>query len=421
MRKWILYAFFFGLIVYPYSFYEIKIPLLILIIFFSIFKMLTTGKINIDKSVFFLFTYYIFISIFYILYGIVNTNAYSGSFLYLFALYVIFPIVYFFILNVIQKDYKALVYIDKLFVLSAIFISIVMFLAVVNKRGQLAKELLFLIEPVNNVDIRTVKDVVKINFNGISSLVFLFPYIFGLFLLDYKKRTVKNNFIFIICLIMSGYAVFISGRRALIILLLFSVLMTIVFKMSKVAGFLFNKKTILLGVFCIVLALPFVNYKKIYESTSSTLSFALNINYHKDSSASDESRKKQASSFIEYIVKKPVLGYGHGATMAKVMRSKSKPWRYELSYLDLLFHTGVLGLFLYGLGPLWIIASLYKIIKINKFYSNKSFSVLMGFISILIAYVTNPYLNAFDIQWVIYFPILFIIIVNRDKNRMSNG
>ncbi|WP_282070215.1 O-antigen ligase family protein [Olleya namhaensis] len=416
MKKWLIYIFTGLFIIYPFSYYEIKIPLLSIILLFSLFKIMSRGKVDMSKSILILFINYIFLGVFFLVYGKIMGNAHENSLPYVTALYLVFPFVFFLLLNYIPKTKKILKHIDVVFFLSAIGIAVVMFFAILEKKNQLPSFLLFLVEPVNNVDLRTVKDVVKINFNGISSLVFLFPYTFALFVLV-ENKNFKQNLTYLIVLALSGYAVFVSGRRALIIIFMFSIVATLLFKQlySFNIKFKIKKKFLYIGFIIFIGVLPFINYEKTLKSINSTLSFALNINYHKDSSSSDSERTKQAKSFAKHIMRKPVLGYGHGASMEELVRSKKKPWRYELSYLDIIYHSGMLGFIFYSLGPIWIILSLWNIIKRKKEYSVKAFAILIGFTSILISYTSNPYLNAFDIQWVIYFPLLFINIVYREN------
>lgn len=416
MWKKIFYLLFITIVVYPYTFYEFKIPIIAFALVISVVKIIISGKFDMSKSTFFLFINYILIGLFFIIYGFITRNSHGDSYPFTLALYVIFPIIYLFLFSGINKEPRILKIIDKLFLFCSVFISVVMYLAVLNKRGNLPKDFEFLVSAVNNVDIRTVKDVVKINYNAISSLVFLFPYLFAVFALNKKPKKKAVTFIYLLSLALSIYAVFISGRRALIVILLFSVIITLFYKFGLHKKIKIKVKTVKFILICMLVSLPFLNYNKLYKSFSSTISFALNINYHKDSSSSDDERIKQATSFAKNIVKKPILGYGHGATMKESVRSKAKPWRYELSYLDLAFHTGILGLILYSLGPFWILWSLKKIIKNGSSkYKAKAFAIFMGFSSILITYITNPYLNAFDIQWVIYFPLLFINIANRNN------
>jgi len=49
----------------------------------------------------------------------------------------------------------------------------------------------------------------------------------------------------------------------------------------------------------------------------------------------------------------PWFGHGYGA-VAHVVRSETMPWAYELQYLAMLFHTGIVGTLLYADGIGWV-------------------------------------------------------------------
>ena len=107
-----------------------------------------------------------------------------------------------------------------------------------------------------------------------------------------------------------------------------------------------KKKVITYILFVVLAGTPFLDFNKLVTSFSSTISFALNINNYSGSSKSDNQRVLQTNAFIKNIIKKPILGYGHGSYMKEVVRSKEKPWRYEISYLDIIYHVGFLGFFI---------------------------------------------------------------------------
>lgn len=421
MSRWIYYFLAFLFFVYPFSFYEIKLPFLGIIILFSILKILRRNRLDFSNTILALFTIYLLTSSFFIFYGLINGNAHKESLFYLLALYIFFPLIFLLVLNIIPKEIRLFYTIENIFIFSTISIFLVMFFAVLNKKGLLNESLAFIIDPVLNVDIRTTKDVVKISYHGISSLVFLMPYLFSIFFLDFKKRKPYRTLLLALSLGLGSYAVFISGRRALIIIFIFSIFCIICFKLIFSQRLRLKKKVITYILFVVLAGTPFLDFNKLVTSFSSTISFALNINNYSGSSKSDNQRVLQTNAFIKNIIKKPILGYGHGSYMKEVVRSKEKPWRYEISYLDIIYHVGFLGFFLYAIGPIWIIISLCKIIKYNIKHRDRAFAFLIGFSSILITYASNPYLNAFDIQWVIYLPIFFIVTVNRNLKDSTNA
>ena len=89
------------------------------------------------------------------------------------------------------------------------------------------------------------------------------------------------------------------------------------------------------------------------------------------------------------------LGHGLGAH-ADFIRSSQKPSSYELFYLSFLNQVGIFGI-------LFFIAYFYKFV----FYDSKdkfSQAVQYGIIGILAASTTNPYLDRFDLFFIIFIP-----------------
>ena len=405
-------------IVFPYQFYSLKIPLLLYVLLRISFKILITKRAEITLSVIILFAIYIFIGLFFILYGISSGNAYPGSFKYVFALYVIFPVIYFILILGTPKKKEYIHFAEKIMSFGFILSSLVMITAYFNKRYGYFGFLHFIFD---DMIVDLTGNVVKIRYHGISSLLFLFPYFFSEFILNVKGKSFKQILIRIFILALSVIAVSLSGRRALLVIFVLSIVITFIFK------FLFTKfnrrikKNILIFISVIFIAtLPLlfkVNYVKLYKSINSIAEYAFNLDKNKDSEESDNERVKQIKQFVKEIQERPVLGYGHGASLDNVVRSKEKPWRYEMSFFDIVFHTGILGFILYITGPLWILFSLLKIASEDKNKMPVALAMFTGFLSVLIAFFTNPYLNAFDIQWVIYLPLFAVLVFNNKKDK----
>jgi O-antigen ligase len=84
------------------------------------------------------------------------------------------------------------------------------------------------------------------------------------------------------------------------------------------------------------------------------------------------------------------------------------PWSYELYFLSLLFHTGIVGIAAYALGIVWIVFHGIRIIRGDPALRLYMIPVLVAMICFLIASNTNPYLAKFDYLWVIFLPVAII-------------
>jgi hypothetical protein len=120
------------------------------------------------------------------------------------------------------------------------------------------------------------------------------------------------------------------------------------------------------------------------------------------------SRRDQFLALIEGWSAQPLFGSGHGAPAPGVIRSDTTPWAYELSYVSLLYHTGIIGTLLYSSGVAWIGYMSYRIARRGWSEAPAMVATLVGASSFLVANATNPYLEKYDYLWVIFLPLAFV-------------
>ena len=84
------------------------------------------------------------------------------------------------------------------------------------------------------------------------------------------------------------------------------------------------------------------------------------------------------------------------------------PWAYELTYLALLFQTGLVGTGFYTAGVIWIYVTGIGVLRGGGPLGRMMFPTLVGLSCFLIANGTNPYLPRFDGLWVIFLPVALI-------------
>lgn len=128
------------------------------------------------------------------------------------------------------------------------------------------------------------------------------------------------------------------------------------------------------------------------------------------SSVSSESlslRHLQAVALYEGWLESPWFGHGHGA-VASVIRSEEMPWAYELTYLALLFHTGIAGTLVYAACIGWVYWQGLRVIRESSELGSWMVPVLVGLTAFLIVNATNPYLAKFDFMWVVFLPLAII-------------
>jgi len=134
--------------------------------------------------------------------------------------------------------------------------------------------------------------------------------------------------------------------------------------------------------------------------------FLLGFDFARDVSAT--ARSNQLVALMTEWANSPLLGAGHGASAAGSVRSVDQPWAYELSYAALLFHTGLVGFIAYASAVVWLYAEGIRVIRDGGARASYMLAVLVGLTCFLIGDATNPYLEKYDLMWVIFLPVALI-------------
>ncbi|MDB7100867.1 O-antigen ligase family protein [Enterococcus mundtii] len=240
---------------------------------------------------------------------------------------------------------------------------------------------------------------------SITSFFFLIPITaIAIFNKNEKKNFLLNCFS-LFCMILCALLI---GRRALILSTVLIIFLYIIFKMLqrelKITEFV---------KYLFLFTLIFLLSSYIIDS------FNLNLrifNLDLISQISDGERHIQFVDLVNSWKKNPILGVGYGVNSEHVIRSYLVPGTYELSYVALLFQTGVIGFLIYIALYLWLA------LKMMFLYIRKKemeyLAVLLSYISIMIAHGSNPYITSFDGAWIIFF---MLALINRDANNSNRN
>jgi len=217
-----------------------------------------------------------------------------------------------------------------------------------------------------------------------------------------------------VALLLSAFVVIVSGRRALELVTMMAPLMvffaiflhapeerTILFKSLRRFAV-----TLVLGLSLVVLLLRpayAISFSGFFDRFSSGFDFSPT-----SMDNSPDERRQQFFALEQGWLEHPLFGAGLGEPAYGSIRSEDMPWAYELSYLALLFQTGLVGLVTYASGIAWIYWMAAKIIRRGGVWAQMMLPLLVGMTSFLIANATNPYLAKFDGLWTIFLPIAVI-------------
>jgi O-antigen ligase len=108
------------------------------------------------------------------------------------------------------------------------------------------------------------------------------------------------------------------------------------------------------------------------------------------------------------LLDQPIFGAGLGASVVGSIRSETMPWSYELSYVALLYQTGIVGFLVYAAAIVWTFWRGIQVIGEGGQPAQIMIPLLVGLCGLLIANGTNPYLGCFDEMWTLFLPLAVI-------------
>jgi len=260
------------------------------------------------------------------------------------------------------------------------------------------------------------KGYLEFNLYMLPSFSIFIPFIFFSLTHNLYKMLKINRLILWFFLIFDIVVIMMSGRKGLILgtflsIIIFSILALFMRQNKEIKIIFIITLTIFFVLFPFVILLPFdVNdFLKMMAKSFNFTTYQSNI-----------IRATQFRFLLNAWKDKPLFGYGLGSYLKDYVRSNKLPFSYELSYIDLLFKTGLVGVSLYLGGIVWIFWKSIKIFKKDNKFLAIMFPVLSGTTALLIANTTNPYLQKFDYLNIIFLP-LTIINVYKIKNKVNNG
>lgn len=252
---------------------------------------------------------------------------------------------------------------------------------------------------------------IEFNLYSISSLLFLVPYLVGaLFVYSREAAPVSRPLLWATA-VVSLTTVLLTGRRALLVLVPMAPMFALMFRAWLTPAFKRSSRRMVrrawwaalaLGVGLVVLVTAFGALAPAGFADMVASGFRFNT----DPVAM--TRRGQFLALLAGWMDQPLFGSGHGAPAPGVIRSTETPWSYELTYVALLYHTGLVGAALYGAGVAWIFLASRRIARAGWPEAPSLIAVLVGTASFLVANATNPYLEKYDYIWVLFLPIAFI-------------
>lgn len=430
IRKNFLYkgmgaVLFFLMLVAPFECYVEKITLMVFLVGYQVLRLLFKNEFEISLPVLTWFSVFVLFGVFFSLWAFIFPFNSPQFILKSMPVNIVWPIIYlFFIKYLVNPDNISLL--NRIMVIAAIFISIYLILAALSFIGiiPISPSAFTLATP----DIgRSESTEVQMSMAAITSLMFLNPFLLTNLLLGTYKRDGISLFFTSVAFLLTILGVLVSGRRTLILnILIIPFVIYLFLKLSKVTLGRAQKKYIYrltFGLIIIILLLfAYLIYFNLVDFIGYWDFFVSGFDFDTNGRDLGSSiRGQQFHSMLQSWIDYPILGTGFGSASLYVIRSQETPWVYELSYMTLLFQTGIVGFIIYMSLLGWLFL---KCILLVRKRPDFAFIIpsFMGCFCFLIGNASNPYLIAFDHMWAIFLPagLINYCEIEMKKNKLND-
>ncbi len=392
--------------VLPQSFAELKFPFLTAVLA-AVFVDALSGRWRVEISVVTYYLCFCLLALAWCMIGLLRGNP-AIAIVEAMRVYVVFMLIYFGLtLCISNLSYQR--YADRLIAYASLCIGVTTLYALADHvyglgwLSQAVKDELFMQVGVHS-------GYTQMNTVNIGMLVFIVPYLFSRVLS--APRTSRLLFFALLVGLLSAL---LASRRA--VLVLFLVTPALVFGVALLSGRLTRRCYRACAAFYALAAVVVLGSGVLFGlgDLGFLEGFLGRLGSAFDGSP-DAPRPAQHAALLAGFEDHYLLGTGFGG-VASVLRSEERPWTYELTYSRLLFNSGLIGvLLLGGLLGAYFIAALRKLR--TSVHAELYIALLCGFVAMLIAAASNPYLSSFD--FVFAFSIIPLILNSKDLSERAD-
>jgi hypothetical protein len=402
-------AFFFLMLILPASF-QVPRGILLIFILFIIVRNNTFKSFRYDKSIITIGLINIFFSFVFVLNGIARS---APGAIAVTTVYIVWPTLYLYFIGLSTKKRDILPFL-KMIIYGGLASSALIVIFIINNFFGFPIDITYLVKS-QDFGVFWEGGATELNSMNLATVFYTFIFVLTLLFIPEKLNSLGLSkklirFTFIVCL----FLIFISARRAFwLVCALSPIIIMVILKITGIN--LRLKRFIVPSILFFALTLVVVTYIAI-DNDNLVNEFNSSFEFDNPEAESNYLRKEQFEALVKGWEENWLIGAGLGASAKGSIRDENATWAYELSYIALLFHTGIVGIIVYGMSVIWIVFKVIAICRKNKYLISYLIPQITALICFLLVNASNPYLSKFDYLWTIFLPLATINAIKMESN-----
>lgn len=409
---YLICVFFFLMLTLPASFQVLRGVLLLIILFLTV-QNISLTSFRYDKTILIIGLLNLFFSFLFILNGIIRST--PGA-IRVSTVFLIWPILYFYFIGWSNKV-SALLPVLNTIIYGGLGSVALILIFIYNNFSGFPIDISYLVKS-QDFGFYWGSGAVEMNSMNLATVLYVFVFILTILLMPSKLNLLNfKKYTLVFTFLVSTILLFISARRAFWVVCAISPFVIFaLLKLSKIN--LRLKRFIVPAVMFFSMVFSFVGYLAL-DNDNLLIELKSSFEFDNPEAESNFIRKEQYDALINGWEKNWFFGAGLGASAKGSIRDIDSPWAYELSYIALLFQTGIVGVIIYFSSVFWIIYKSIKICRKNNYYIFYLLPQISALICFLLANATNPYLAKFDYLWTIFLPLATINAIKLDVDKFN--
>jgi hypothetical protein len=305
-------------------------------------------------------------------------------------LYVAWSLAYLLIMTMLRNG-NGLGYLHTSIVLSGLLIAAINFVGIYDQYAGLG-----LLSERTREELRLAigfhEGYVHVTSHNIGSLLFITPYLIAVQFLDNTRKLNDKltKVSFIACMLISA----LSGRRALWMCM---VLTPLVIAVVALASSSYRElkpyaRRLILVMTC---GLAFAAVMLLFSAINPGETGVAVLDHMGEAFSAEDERSIQSGYLVSSFMDQPIAGSGFGA-YAGYLRNDDMPWLYELTYSQLLFNFGLIGMLYWAAFTGAFGYFVCRVIREARYHTGQPLCLIVGVCGVLIGTYSNPYLGSFD-------------------------